>query len=91
MYQTQWTAVDGTSASSPVFAGLLTVVNQYRHAHGKPGLGYLNPLLYQNSATRSAFRDITVKGIGGCDVGPGYDLATGIGSPKALEMATLIP
>lgn len=90
-YQGRWLGVDGTSASSPVFAGILTIVNHYRKAHGKPALGYLNPLLYKNPATRGAFRDIIKQGSGGCAVGPGYDMATGIGSPKAVEMATAIP
>lgn len=90
-YQGRWLGVDGTSASSPVFAGILTIVNHFRKAHGKPALGYLNPLLYKNTATRGAFRDIIKQGSGGCAVGPGYDMATGIGSPKAVEMATAIP
>lgn len=41
--------------------------------------------------TRAVFRDITQMGYGGCDTGTGYDLATGIGSPKAATLATEIP
>jgi kumamolisin len=93
MYQGKWKSVEGTSCSSAVMAGLLTVVNHARQGHGKAPLGYLNPLLYQNSATRSSFRDIMAKdkGTGGCDVGPGYDLATGVGSPEPLKMVMAIP
>lgn len=90
-YLGNWVEGDGTSAATPVFAGLLTVSNQYRKAQGKPVLGYLNPLIYQNASARTAFRDITAMHTGSCAVGPGYDLATGLGSPMAMAVATLIP
>jgi kumamolisin len=93
MYQGNWQSVEGTSTSSAVMAGFLTVINSARQAQGKPQLGYLNPLLYQNSATTGSFRDITAAGMGtgGCSVGPGYDMATGVGSPEATKMAVAIP
>jgi kumamolisin len=90
-YLGKWTYADGTSASTPVFAGVVALVNQYRKAKGKPPVGFLNPLIYKHTATRAAFRDITQIGYGGCATGPGYDLATGIGSPKAAELAAAIP
>ncbi len=90
-YLGKWTYADGTSASTPVFAGVIALVNQYRAAHGKPAVGYLNPLIYKNTATRAAFRDITQIGYGGCATTSGYDLATGIGTPKAAELAMAIP
>lgn len=90
-YLGKWTYADGTSASSPVFAAAVAVLDQARKASGKPALGYLNPLLYKNSATRAAFRDITEMGYGGCDTGSGYDMATGIGTPRVATLATAIP
>jgi subtilase family serine protease len=39
--------VDGTSASTPVFAGMLSLVNSQRVAAGKSTLGWVNPLLYK--------------------------------------------
>ncbi len=50
--------VGGTSASSPVFAGIVAVLNQYL---GTAGLGNINPTLYSLAATpaNGAFHHIT--------------------------------
>ncbi len=53
----------GTSASSPTFAGILALVNQYEVANGvqtQQGQGNINPNLYRVAqSTPSAFHDIT--------------------------------
>ena len=36
----------GTSASTPLFAGVIALVNDALLAKGKPALGFLNPLIY---------------------------------------------
>ena len=87
----KWTYADGTSGSSPVFAAATLLVDQARKAQGKPQVGFINSLAYQNLTMRAAFRDITDQGSGGCAVNAGYDLATGVGSPKAAELAAAIP
>ena len=86
-----WTYADGTSGSSPVFGAMLLLVDQARKAQGKPQIGYINSLIYQHAATRAAFRDIVDQGSGGCATSVGYDLATGVGSPKAAELAAAMP
>jgi len=43
--------VSGTSASSPVFAGMLSLINSQRVEAGKSTLGWVNPLLYKFYAT----------------------------------------
>jgi hypothetical protein len=48
--------VGGTSASSPMFAGLISLINEKRIASGKPVMGFLNPFLYKNA---DAFYDVT--------------------------------
>ncbi|RYH30768.1 hypothetical protein EON65_04265 [archaeon] len=49
--------VDGTSASCPVFAGMLSVINEKRLELGMSTLGWINPALY---AQASHFvRDVT--------------------------------
>jgi subtilase family serine protease len=55
--------VGGTSASSPVFAGIVTLLNHYLVKNGlitNPGLSNINPTLYQLAKSDpSAFHDIT--------------------------------
>jgi uncharacterized protein (TIGR03437 family) len=53
----------GTSASAPVFAGILALLNQYLVANGiqsQPGLGNVNQTLYRLAVARpGVFHDIT--------------------------------
>lgn len=44
-----WYAVSGTSASAPVFAGMLALVNSKRISLGWPSLGHFNLELYANA------------------------------------------
>ena len=49
-------AVDGSSAASPIFASVVSLVNDARAVAGKSPLGFLNPFLYANPGI---FNDIT--------------------------------
>lgn len=56
--------VGGTSASAPVFAGMVTLLNQYFHGTSSAGLGNVNPTLYRlaklsNGSANPAFHQIT--------------------------------
>jgi MYXO-CTERM domain-containing protein len=59
------TAIGGTSAAAPSFAGILALVNQSLAAANPSapvGLGNANPVIYalaNNAATKGAFNDIT--------------------------------
>lgn len=59
------TAIGGTSAAAPSFAGMLALVNQSLVSANpglQPGLGNPNPILYamaNNAATKAAFNDVT--------------------------------
>jgi subtilase family serine protease len=98
----------GTSASAPVFAGVVALLNQYVVSKGvqsKPGLGNINPSLYRLArAGTGAFHDITMGsnivpcGVGtpncptgtmGFSAGPGYDLASGLGSVDVAKFLNL--
>ncbi|KAF3764746.1 subtilisin-like protein [Cryphonectria parasitica EP155] len=75
--------VGGTSASAPIFAGIVTLLNEDRIAAGKGPIGFLNPTLYANP---DAFNDITIGNNAGCGSGgfnatPGWDPVTGLGTP----------
>eukprot|EP01047_Picozoa_sp_COSAG01_P021300 COSAG01_NODE_1232_length_11111_cov_24.710770_15_plen_79_part_00 len=41
----QWASVLGTSAATPAFAGLVSLLNERQLQSGKPRLGFLNPWL----------------------------------------------
>ncbi|KAK0184309.1 hypothetical protein F5146DRAFT_938685, partial [Armillaria mellea] len=51
------------SCSSPIFASVISLINDRLVAAGKPVLGFLNPFLY---AHPSAFFDITTGSNPGC-------------------------
>ena len=86
-----WTADGGTSAAAPLWAALLTDINQGCTAK----VGMVNPALYRLGASGSgAFTDITsgnndytnTEG-GDYPATSGYDLATGWGTPNAGPLA----
>ena len=77
----------GTSCSTPTFAGIVTSLNDVRLNKGLKTLGFLNPLLYQ-TLMGQGFTDIMEGSNGGgfsCEgfkAGPGWDAATGWGTPN---------
>ncbi|HEY2584588.1 MAG TPA: PQQ-binding-like beta-propeller repeat protein, partial [Tepidisphaeraceae bacterium] len=87
---TPWVEVGGTSAAAACWTGLIAIADQGRALNGAPpldGATQTLPLIY--SSPPSCFRDITKNGSSfGFLPAPGYDLATGIGSPVAN---TLVP
>ncbi|KAM5543114.1 hypothetical protein V8D89_002988 [Ganoderma adspersum] len=93
IYYTGLTSIDGTSASSPAFAGVISLLNDYRISKGKSPLGFLNPLLYSKAA--SGFNDITSGSNPGCgtngfSAGKGWDPITGLGTPDFLKLKKLV-
>ena len=84
--------VGGTSASAPLWAGLVARLNQQL---GTPA-GFLTPLLYPSAVSTSGFNDVTsgnndITGqIGGYNAGPGWDACTGWGSPKGTALAAAL-
>ncbi|KAF9077859.1 subtilisin-like protein [Rhodocollybia butyracea] len=80
--------VNGTSASSPIFAAIIALLNDELSSAGKPSLGFLNPWIY---AHPEAFNDITSGSNPGCGTDgfpalPGWDPVTGVGSPNYPAM-----
>jgi tripeptidyl-peptidase I len=86
----------GTSASTPISAGIISTLNAVRLRHGKPTLGFVNPLLYKAGGEwPSVYNDIVVGDtrcgdvlhpphVACCDdgfnAGIGFDYASGWGS-----------
>ena len=56
-------AVDGTSASAPIFAAFLALANNALYAKGLPPVGFVNPALYTiGASTPAAFYDVNCAG-----------------------------
>ena len=68
----------GTSAASPLIAGMVGLLNDARLRAGQPLMGFLNPWLY--GAARDTFTDVTRGAARGCN---GNDTQTGQPVPGA--------
>ncbi|HEX4861796.1 MAG TPA: S53 family peptidase [Rhizomicrobium sp.] len=83
----QASAIGGTSAAAPLWAGLVARIDQ---ALGY-NVGYLNPVLYQGAGTAGAFHNVTlgdngVGGLAGYKAGPGWNAVSGWGSPDGAKL-----
>jgi subtilase family serine protease len=90
-----WRQTCGTSEAVPLFAGIVALADQVAHHR----LGLINPALYQMSArglpglidVTSGDTTVTVEAGGqpvavpGYAAGPGYDLASGVGTVNAAQ------
>ena len=87
-----WVQVGGTSVSSPDWSAVFAVANSSRAAAGKGTLQTAIADLYTfyNSTQYTDFHDITSGTNGSCGAQctaiVGYDLVTGIGSPKVNKL-----
>ena len=89
----------GTSASAPLWAGIIALADQYAGRH----LGFVNPAIYRiarSSQYHRAFHDVTAGSsntaefphatITGYRAAPGWDPVTGWGSPDAQVLVPLL-
>jgi subtilase family serine protease len=86
-----WFGIGGTSLSSPLWSAIIADRDSFLHRRS----GNINPLVYQLYRTSPGkfFHDITGKGQSANNNGhfftrPGYDLATGIGTPVMAALIT---
>ena len=82
---TPWVQVGGTSLATPLWAGMAAIADQGRAAAGGKPLGstaMLNDLYDLANIAPGDFHDVT-QGNNGYAAGLGYDLVTGLGTPKA--------
>ncbi|HZP07618.1 MAG TPA: S53 family peptidase [Terracidiphilus sp.] len=89
-----WFGIGGTSLSSPLWSAIIADHDSLWHSR----MGNANPLLYllYDFDAPGYFNDITgvhqtTNNNGLFPTTPGYDLATGIGTPKMGAIITLIP
>jgi len=88
---------NGTSLATPLWAGMLTVMERYRHVHHAVALGFIPPTLYvlEENVThyKRDFHDI-IKGDNSFPIGSrngsfakkGWDETTGWGSPDLYNL-----
>ncbi|TCD70006.1 hypothetical protein EIP91_005256 [Steccherinum ochraceum] len=88
--------VGGTSAASPTFAAIVSLLNDARLSNHMPPLGFLNPLLYKIAEQYpNAFNDITVGNNPGCgtpgfNATTGWDPVTGLGTPNFAVLKDIV-
>jgi hypothetical protein len=94
-YPSGWQGTGGTSGSSPVWAAVIALADAEPACAGAP-VGFANPALYAAAAQGQStyFDDVTS---GNNDLlnksgtlfsaGPGYDMASGLGTPNAGALA----
>ncbi|MFC1439434.1 S53 family peptidase [Streptacidiphilus sp. N1-10] len=91
-----WGTIGGTSGAAPTWAALTAIADAQTTCKANGPLGFVNPALYSAARTAYAadFSDITLGnnniGHGGYSAATaaGYDLATGLGEPKAGALTT---
>jgi kumamolisin len=81
----QQTVIGGTSAVAPLWAGLLTLINQSLGTN----VGYVNALLY-SAKTTATFHDVTAGNNGNYSAGAGWDACTGLGSPNGTALLSAL-
>jgi Pro-kumamolisin, activation domain len=94
----------GTSFAAPLWAGFTALMNQMSLQNNSGLMGFLNPTLYDIGLTRgesgnsdlydTCFNDIQKNSNGGFNAVPGYDLVTGLGTPKGaliFQLTNLTP
>merc|ERR1712107_732198 len=89
--------ISGTSAASPVYAGLVAVINDLLVASGKPPVGFINPVLYAAAESTDFLGFDVVSGNNKhswCSAGfpaiEGWDAVTGFGTPKFQKLKGIL-
>ena len=89
----------GTSASAPLVAGMISLLNSERQSKGMPLVGFINPLLYKYYSQfaidiTEGFNNCAAKGFVCCQQGfeaaVGFDAATGLGSINFENLTAIV-
>lgn len=86
-------AFTGTSASSPTFGAMITLINGARIAAGKEPVGFINPVLYEHR--EEIFNDVVEGHTSGCGTNgftavEGWDPASGLGTPDFVRLKKVL-
>ncbi len=80
----------GTSQAAPIWAAITALIDEYLVKHHHNPAGWMNPVLYRMASSTQAFppfHDITLGSNLNYPASKGYDMATGLGSPDAYNIA----
>lgn len=88
VYLNQTYGIGGTSASAPIFASIINLLNEERLEQGKGPIGFLNQIMYKHP---EMFNDVTTGSNPGCGTNgfpasEGWDPVTGLGTPNYPKM-----
>lgn len=90
IYEGGWSTGGGTSLATPIWAGYVALIDQYLRQHGKPAVGFINPVLYDLADHAQPYPPFHAITSGGNEVwrnGAGYNETTGLGSPDVYNLA----
>ncbi|KAH8979086.1 subtilisin-like protein [Lactarius akahatsu] len=92
-YKGQETYGKGTGCSTPIVAGIISLLNDHRLSQGKHPLGFLNPWLYDGGL--KGFNDIVSGSNPGCNTDGfsaivGWDPVTGLGTPDFEQLMYIL-
>ena len=86
-------AIGGTSAVAPLWAGLITLINESRANQNLTPVGFVNAELYNLPSSSNSFTDITAGNNdiygnlnGEYSAGPGWDPCSGLGTPDGAQL-----
>ena len=92
-----WGCLSGTSAATPVFSGLISLINDELVAAGKPTVGFINPTLYGAAAESDGLGFDVLEGENTkspCKAGfiaqKGWDAVTGLGTPLMENLKKIL-
>jgi subtilase family serine protease len=92
-----WQGIGGTSAAAPTWAAMVALADASPGCAGSP-IGFANPALYRAAASAFAadFNDVTsgqndfTGSHGRYSAGPGYDMASGLGTPNGAALTATL-
>jgi kumamolisin len=87
----QFDLIGGTSTGAPLWSGLAALADQALREHGRKAIGLADPALYYfgshaKSIPAPAFHDVTTGNNLYYPATPGWDYATGLGTPNAANL-----
>ena len=88
-----WQEAGGTSAATPFWATSMILIGQLAAGQGVGPLGFVDPMLYDIASTstpNAIFHDVTRGTNLLRAAGPGWDYASGLGSPDVTALADAV-